>query len=511
MEKFYITTAIDYVNAAPHLGHALEKIQADVIARYQRLLAKDVFFLTGTDEHGAKVARAAQAQGENPEEFADEISENFRNLIKELNISNNDFIRTSDKKRHWPGAEAFWKKLAAKGDIYKGNYKGLYCLGCEAFITKKDLVDGKCRWHGSQELEEINEENYFFKLSAYQKEIKKAIVSGELKIIPESRKNEVLSLIEEGLEDVSFSRPAKDIPWGIPVPGDKTQTMYVWADALTNYISALGYGSANEKKFEKYWPADIHVIGKDILRFHALIWPGMLISTGFDLPKTLFVHGHITMAGKRMSKTSGNVIDPFDLMNRYGVDALRYYLSREISVTEDGDLTEEKFKESYNANLANGLGNCVSRVLKMAVDYFGGLIKKPEETLLAQIPFKKSEKEFFSVPYVFDKFIWPEYQKHMDNLELNKAMDIVWSAISQLDGYIQDYQPFKLIKTDKDKTQAILWNLVFGLANIAWMLKTFMPETSDKISAAIGIDEKTKDEWVEFKVKTIEPLFLRKP
>lgn len=509
MDKFYITTAIDYVNAAPHLGQAFEKILADVIARYQRLSGKDVFFLTGTDEHGAKISKVAKEKGRDVGKFTDEIAEIFKNLVEKLNISNDDFIRTSDRKRHWPGAEKLWKKLADKGDIYKANYKGFYCLGCEAFITKKDLKEGKCQIH-NQKPEEINEENYFFKLSRYQGAVKKTVVSGEFKIIPESRKNEVLGLIEEGLEDVSFSRPAKDISWGIPVPGDATQTMYVWADALSNYITAPGYGSPDEKKFEKYWPAGLHVIGKDILRFHALIWPAMLLSAGIELPKALLVHGHITFGGKKMSKSLGNVIDPFDLINRYGVDALRYYLSREIPVTEDGDLTEEKFKEAYNANLANGLGNYASRVLKMAVEYFNGAVKKPEETALAEIPFEKSGKEFFSVPYVFEKFIWPEYQKFMDNFELNKAMDVVWSVISKLDGYVQNYQPFKLIKSDSEKTRAVLWNLIYGLANIAFMLKPFMPQTSDKIMNAIGIDENIKNEWIEFKVKTIEPLFLRK-
>ncbi len=509
MNKFYITTAIDYVNAAPHLGHALEKVQADVIARHQRLLGKDVFFLTGTDEHGAKVAKAAETQGKNTEKFANEISETFKNLAKELNISNDDFIRTSDKTRHWPGAKALWLKLTEKGDIYKASYKGFYCLGCEAFITKKDLVDGKCAIH-NQKLEEINEENYFFKLSAYQNKIKKAITSRKLKIIPEGRKNEILSFLEAGLEDTSFSRPAKDISWGIPVPLDDTQTMYVWADALSNYISALGYGTENAEKFQKYWPADIHVIGKDILRFHALIWPGMLLAAGLDLPKSLLVHGHITFGGKKMSKSRGNVIDPLDIIHRYGADALRYYLTREIPVTEDGDLTEEKFKEAYNANLANGLGNYTARVLKMAEQYFGGILVKPLETAIAEAPFQKDGKEFFSVPYVIENLVLPEYLKAMENLELNKAMDIIWSAISQLDGYIQNYQPFKLINTDKEKTGVILWNLIFGLAHITRMLTPFMPETSEKILNAIGANSQQTDNWDKFQIKLIEPLFLRK-
>ncbi len=473
MEKFYVTTAIDYVNAAPHLGHALEKTQADIIARYQRLLGKDVFFLTGTDEHGAKVAKAAALQNKEPEDFVDEIVENYKKLVKELNISNDDFIRTSDKARHWPGAEALWKKLAAKGDIYKANYKGLYCVGCEAFITKKDLVNGKCAIH-NQEPEEINEENYFFKLSAYQEKIKSAITSGRLNIIPESRKNEVLGMIAVGLEDVSFSRPAKDIPWGIPVPGDKSQTMYVWADALTNYISALGYGSKDESKFKKYWPADVQVIGKDILRFHALILPAMLISAGIELPKNILVHGHLTVDGKKMSKSLGNVIDPFDLIARYGTDAVRYYLSREILTAEDGDITEEKFKTAYNANLANGLGNLVSRIMKMAASYLEVCPELPEK----------------SIP---ENFI-----EALANYEINKAADIIWRKIGELDGKIQTTEPFKLIKTDKEAAIKIVKELVIDLYTIGRMLNPIMPATSAIIKSTVKSN------------KMPEPLFVRK-
>lgn len=508
MEKFYITTAIDYANAAPHIGHVLEKIQADAIARYQRLLGKDVFFLTGTDEHGAKIVRAAKVQGREPEKFTDEITEKFKDIIKELNISNDYFIRTSDKINHWPGAQKFWKNLVSQGDIYKDRYKGLYCVGCECFVTKRELIDGKCPDH-NQEPEIIEEENYFFRSSRYAARIKEAIDSGELKIIPETKKNEVLAWIED-LEDISFSRPSKDISWGIPVPDDATQTMYVWADALSNYVSALGYGRSDDSKLKKYWPADVHVIGKDILRFHAVIWPAMLFSVGLALPKNIFVHGHIISGGKKMSKTMGNTVDPIALIKGYGADAVRYYLLREILAHEDGDFTESKFKESYNANLANGLGNYTSRVLKMAEQYFGGLIDRPEDTAIADVPIKKEEKEFFSVPYVFEYFIWPEYKKAMDAFKLNKAIDVVWDAISRLDGYIQAYQPFKLINGDKEKTRVVLWNLVFGLANIAWLLAPFLPETAGKIFKAIGIDEKQKEGWQKFQIKLKEPLFLRK-
>ncbi len=473
MKKFYITTAIDYTNGLPHLGHALEKVQADIMARYQKLLEKDVFFLTGTDEHGAKVKKAAEAQGKSPERFVEEISEKFRDLAKNLNISNDDFIRTTDKKRHWPAVSALWEKLKEKGDIYKGNYKGFYCVGCEAFITKKDLVDGKCAIHNT-EPEEINEENYFFKLSAYAEKIKSALESGELKIIPESRKKEVLKIIESGLEDTSFSRPAKNLSWGIPVPGDETQTIYVWADALTNYISALGYGSNDDSKFKKYWPVDVHVIGKDILRFHALIWPGMLLSAGLELPKNILVHGHIRFEGKKMSKSLGNAIDPFDLINRYGTDAVRYYLSREILTTEDGDLTEEKFKEAYNANLANGLGNLVGRIMKMAENYLETCPELPEKSISSN------------------------YIEAMDNFEINKAVDIVWQKIGELDGKIQTTQPFKLVKTDKESAIKIIKELVVDLYTVARMLNPIMPETSAIIKSKIKSN------------KMPEPLFLRK-
>ena len=473
MEKFYITTAIDYVNAPPHLGHALEKVQADAIARYQRLLGKEVYFLTGTDEHGIKILRSAQEANKDVKEFVDENTEKFKELIKKLNISNNDFIRTSDKKRHWPGAQALWKKLAEKEDIYKSKYKGYYCVGCEAYVTEKDLIDGRCPYH-NMEPELIEEENYFFRLSKYIEKIKKKIKNNELKIILESRKNEVLSMLDSEISDISFSRPAEKLNWGVPVPGDPSQTIYVWCDALTNYISVLGYGSSNEENFKKFWPADMHIIGKDILRFHAVIWPAMLLSAGLDLPKRIFVHGFVLSEGKRMSKTIGNVINPFELINEHGTDAFRYYFLREIVPFEDGDITREKFKEAYNANLANGLGNLVSRIMKMSEQY-----------LKSQISNLKSQK------------LPDNYKKLMENFELSKAMDLIWQKISELDLKIQETQPFKLIKTDENKTKEILGELVSGLYQIAIMLQPFLPETSEKIIEAVKSN------------KMPQPLFLR--
>ena len=355
MKKFYISTSIAYANAPPHLGFALELVQADVLTRYQRSLKKDIFFLTGTDEHGAKVVKAAERAPKTPKDFVDEISWKFKALAKVLDISNDDFIRTSDQKRHWPEVRKVWLKLKENGDIYKKKYQGLYCVGCEAFITKKDLADGKCRIH-QKEPEVIKEENYFFRLSRYSKMITEILRMGKINIIPETRKNEMLSFVGQGLEDISFSRPRKDLKWGIPVPNDETQTIYVWADALTNYLS----GAKNR------WPADIQCIGKDILKFHSLIWPGMLLSLGLPLPKVILVHGFITVAGQKMSKSLGNVIDPFELVKKYGTDAVRYFLLREIPPTEDGDFTYEKFEGRYNADLAKGLGNLAARVITMA-------------------------------------------------------------------------------------------------------------------------------------------------
>src|SRR3989344_2063764 len=288
-EKFYITTSIAYANAGPHIGFAYEGLLADIIARYRRMRGLDTFFLTGTDEHGDKILRAAKERGLAPQVFVDENVRKFEELNQALRISYDYFIRTSDKKNHWPGAQMLWQKLLASGDLYKGTYKGLYCVGCEAFITEKELVDGKCPNHGTVP-ETIEEENYFFRLSKYAPQIKAMIESGELKVTPEARGHEILMLLKEDVQDVSFSRPERDVLWGIPVPNDQKQMMYVWCDALSNYVSALGYGRKDDEQFEKFWPANIHLIGKDILRFHAVIWPAMLLSAGLPLPKEILVH-----------------------------------------------------------------------------------------------------------------------------------------------------------------------------------------------------------------------------
>jgi methionyl-tRNA synthetase len=466
--KFYITTSIAYTNAPPHIGFALESIQADVLARYHRFLGDDVFFLTGTDEHGIKIAKTAKEVGRNPQDFVDEISAKFMGLKKVLNLSTDDFIRTTDKKRHWPAVEKVWKGLAEKGDIYKKKYKGLYCVGCETFVSERDLVAGKCPIH-NKEPEIVEEENYFFWVSKYLSDIEKLIIEDKIKIIPETRKNEVLGIIKQGFEDVSFSRSSEKLQWGVPVPGDSSQTLYVWADALTNYISALGYGG-KDKNFKKYWPADVHCIGKDILKFHTLIWPAMLLSLGLELPKMIFVHGFITSAGQKMSKSLGNTVDPFELVEKYGTDAVRYYLLREIPASEDGDFTYEKFEERYNSDLASGIGNLVARVTTMAEKI--NLKSKITNPKQIQNPKLKT-----AIDETYGK-----YNNALDSFKFSEALKAVWELIGFCDKYIEEEKPWENKSEElKVKNEKVIGDLLFALKNIAELLAPFLPETSEKI------------------------------
>jgi len=472
-KNFYITTPIFYPNAKLHMGHAYTVTICDILARAQKLQGKETYLLTGADENTGKILKVVEEQGQTVEEYLNQVTLNFKDLYSKLGISYDQFIKTSDKETHWPGAQALWKKLVETGDIYKATYSGLYCVGCETFYTEKDLVEGKCPVHLTVP-EKIEEENYFFKLSKYTQIIKEKIESNELLIVPQTRKNEIVALLDRGLEDISFSRPIKNVPHGIPVPGDPSQVIYVWCDALVNYISALGYGR-NTELFEKFWPANVHVIGKDILRFHAAIWPAMLLSAGLPLQKSLLVHGLITSGGHKMSKTLGNVIDPYELIEEYGFEAVRYYLAREVSPFEDGDLTKERFKESYNANLANGIGNLTSRIMKMAQDNLDA-------------PVSIAEREDMSQYFAF-----------YDSFEISKAADFVWNEIKSLDQYIQENQPFKVVKTDKEAGQKMIGELVVRLYSVARMLNPILPETSEKIKALIK-ENKTPE----------VPLFVRK-
>ncbi|MEK9183625.1 MAG: methionine--tRNA ligase [Patescibacteria group bacterium] len=450
MNKFYITTSIAYVNAAPHLGFALELIQADIIARFQRNKGNEVFFLTGTDEHGAKIVKAAEAAGKNPKDFVDENAAKFEALKNILNISWDDFIRTSDQNRHWLGVVSLWNKLVEAGDIYKKNYRGLYCVGHEAFVTEKDLVNGKCRDH-NKEPEIIEEENYFFKLSKYALQVRELIANGELLITPEGRAREIINFIDQGVEDISFSRPRKDLSWGVPVPGDDTQTIYVWADALSNYLYP-----------KNQWPADLHCIGKDILRFHALFWPAMLLSAKLNLPKSLFVHGHITVDGQKMSKTLGNVVDPVELVKKYGADAVRYYLLREIPSTDDGDFSYKKFEERYNADLANGLGNFTARVLTLAAKLKDNESRSANDEIKGKI-----------------KLITETINEKMQGYKFNEALAAIWELIAFGDAYVNEKKPWE------SKDAVVIGNLIFLLENIADLLKPFLPETAEKISESV--------------------------
>lgn len=492
-KKFYITTSIAYVNAVPHIGFALELLQADVLARYWRGRGADVRFLTGTDEHGTKIWQSAEKAGMDAQTFTDRNSLEFKKLTAALNISNDDFIRTTDRARHWPGAIKFWNELAEAGDLYKKSYEGLYCVGHESFIKKSELVDGRCPLHKT-EPQKIEEENWFFRLTKYKKEIKEKIESGELKIVPASRIPEVLNLIDDA-EDISFSRPVTSLKWGIPVPGDESQVMYVWADALTNYITALGYAD-NSQNWLNYWPADVHLIGKDILRFHAIYWPAMLLSAGVALPKAINVHGFITVEGEKMSKSLGNVIDPFALIDKYGIEPVRYFLLREIPSTDDGDFSYKKLEERYNGELANGLGNLVQRVATLINNNLDGeLIYKKE----AVVEFKN--QSFFDVS---------EYEAHINNFELHKALEFIWSRVALANAFVDERKPWVQVKADPAAFLATMTRLALMIRHISELLMPFMPGTADKISGILGFNlSQEVSEGDRFAVKIGEPMFPR--
>lgn len=467
MEKFYITTSIVYTNASPHIGFAFELIQADVIARYKRIRGYDVWFLTGTDEHGSKIEQKAKSLDRKTQDFCDEVVDEYKKLTRDLNISNDDLIRTTDQERHWVGVTNLWDKMVVAGDIYEKEYEGLYCVGCESFIKEKELVDGKCIYHHKMP-EKINEKNWFFRLSKYTDKIEENIKNNTLKIIPESKKKEMISFISRGLEDISFSRPKNKVGWGIPVPNDSSQLIYVWGDALVNYISAIGYGKDNIQ-FEKYWPADIHFIGKDILKFHSIIWQGMLLSAGLPLPKNIFTHGFLTIDGQKISKSLGNVINPFDLIREYGADAVRYYFLREISPTADGDFSHNKFKERYNSDLASGLGNLLSRVLTMSekskIGNRGLSVTTNDINVLLEIE-KTRER----------------YDNLLEEFKFNEALVSIWELIAFSDRYIEIEKPWDN-KTEElgIKNKKVIFDLLIVLDNIADLLGPFMPKTSVEI------------------------------
>ena len=470
MKKFYITTTIPYANAPPHIGFALEIVQADVLARWHKQKGEEVFFLTGTDEHGVKNYQTAKKEGLSTKDFVDKNSEKFRKLTEVLNISNSYFIRTTDKKVHWPGVLEIWEKLLEKGDIYKQKYSGNYCLGCERFITEKELVDGKCPNHPTIQVQYLSEENYFFKLSKYSDKIKELIKTDKLKIFPEKWKNDFLSLIKDGLTDVSFSREKAHLPWGIPVPEDKNQIMYVWPDALTNYLTGVGYP---DKKYKKFWPADIHLVGKDMLRFHTGIWPGMLLSAGLPLPKKVIVHGFLTVGGVKMSKSIGNVVDPIKLAEKYPADSIRFTLIRDTPFGDDGDFSEETLISRHNNELANKLGNLVSRVAGL-IEMNG--IDKTENKLLKKL----KEKEI---------------DKKIKNYEFDKALNEIFAFIDLCNEYVQEKKPWET----KDKK--VLYELKEAILKVADLLWPFIPSSSEKIKKQFSAKNIVKSEVLFKKIE----------
>jgi len=459
----YITTTLPYVNASPHIGFGLELVQADTLARYWRLMGEEVFFSTGTDEHGQKIAQKADEAGEGRQEYVDRYAQEFNRLKESLHLSYDNFIRTTDAG-HKEAAQEIWKRCVEAGDIYKKSYTGLYCVGDEMFMKESELVDGKCPNHPSMELQEIAEENYFFKLSNYQKFLEEYLSQPGV-IEPEWRRKEALNFVKDGLEDFSISRQIERMDWGIPVPGDDAQVMYVWFDALTNYISTLGWPEDTTGTFDKFWNQGQTLImaGKDQVRFQSIMWPAMLKSAGIKTTDKVFYHGFITSAGHKMSKSVGNVISPYELVERYGTDATRYIMLRHVHPVDDSDLTWEKMDEWYTANLVNGLGNLTARIMKMC------------ETHLEPAVFEPLDPTELDAPYLLD---------------FQKALDHIWTKIQELDEIIAETEPFKLIKTDKVLAENILTNLRERLLHIGRLLAPCMPETSVIIREAVKANQK---------------------
>ncbi len=459
--NYYVATSIPYVNGEPHVGFGMELVMADVLARAARQKGLPTIFSTGTDEHGGKIEEKAQQLGMAPLDLANQMSQRFRDLQQALNISNDRFIRTTDAG-HEQRAQLLWKSLAK--DIYKNQYIGWYCTGDEEFFTESVVKDnnGVCPDH-NRPYEKVEEENYFFRLSAYNEPIKKAIESDSFTIIPKTRRNEIRALLKEGLEDISISRPTSKIQWGIPVPDDPTQVMYVWFEALMNYITVLGY--PEHEDFKKFWPANVQVIGKGINRFHAAIWPGMLLGLGLPLPKTLYVHGYVTVGNQKMSKSLGNSVSPFEVVDKYGADAFRYFFLRHVPSYDDGDFTWERMEAAYNNELANELGNAVQRTAVMLMKYQNGVIGAipPAEHDLAK------------------------YRVALEHCQFDRALDEVWDQVRGLNQYIEEVKPWQIAKSgDEEHLQEVLSYQVSNLLEIADLLEPFMPETAEKIRTAFA-------------------------
>lgn len=469
MKKFFITTAIPYVNGLPHIGHTLEYFQADTIRRYYKLKGYETLLLSGADENALKNVQAAEAEGLPIQDFLNRNSKIWHDTYEFLGVHLDVFQRGSDQQKHWPGVQKLWKLCLENGDIYKKAYTGFYCVGCEAFKTKEELVDGLCQIHQTKP-DLVEEENYFFRLSKYQNKLIDLIESNILKIIPDNKRAEALSFIKSGLEDFSISRSnerAKGI--GVPVLDDPSQKIYVWYDALNIYMTGIGFGT-DEKKWKKWWPADLHIIGKDINRFHTVYWPAMLLSANLELPKQILIHGFVNLKGSKISKSLGNVISPQDFVKEFGLEPLRYFMLSQIPIDTDGDFTEERFKESYNANLANGLGNLVARVAKLC------------------------EQSNVYAPDALKQFD-PKMTIHLEVYKFNEALNHIWGEIAEVDKKVNEEKPWEL---SGEKLKGVLIALVKKIQHVAYNLKPFLPQTAEKILSQFS-----------GKVKTSKPLFPR--
>lgn len=483
MSKFYVTTAIDYVNDVIHIGHAYQKILADALARYHRQIGNETFFLTGTDEHGSKTETTAQEHGITPKQLADEVSIADQKQLDALNLSYDRFIRTTDAD-HVETAREFYLKIYENGDLYEGSYTGIYCVGCEDFLTEKDLTDGKCPEHPTQEPTQLTEKNFFFKWSKYEDFLRGLLEENSEFLIPESRRNEMLAFLDQGLQDIPFTRPKERVGFGIEVPHDPSQTIYVWADALVNYVSGN----------PKAWTSDdttiVHLLGKNNVRFHALLWPAMLKSAGYRLPDTVYGHDFFTIDGTKISKSLGNVIRPTELVEQFGADAVRYFFLRYGPLKDDVDVTIERIKEVYNADLANGLGNLVSRVAKMA-EGAGAAIASRETSEVSGLTSEVKE-----LARGAGLNLAAEFHRHLENFRVDLTLELIWQKIAAADKFVDHNRVWE--QEGKEK-EASLEHLVQEIREISTLLRPFMPETADKI----------QEQFQGPKIKSTEPLFPR--
>src|SRR6266852_6420617 len=487
MGKFYVTTAIVYVNDKPALHYLYEVVAADVLARYHRMIGDDTFFLTGTDEHSINVERAAKREGLPAKVYSDQMAQLYRDVEAQFGISYDRFIRTEDSD-HVAGVQKFIGQMQAKGDIYTATYSAWYCPSCEAFYQPDELNDGYCRIHPSIKASWLQEDNYFFALSKYQDRLLQHIEKHPEFIQPESRRNEILGWLKAGLRDFSISRST--ITWGVPFPGDEQHVVYVWGDALVNHITGVGYGT-DEALFKRWWPADLHIIGKDITRFHALYWPAMLMSAGVAVPKRVWGHGFLTVRGEKMSKSVGNTIDPFEAVDRFGAEAVRYLLLRELPFDRDGDISWGTMTDRFNADLANDLGNFIYRTLSMLQRYFDGKLPAPDGDATAL------DKQLQTA---FERAVRGQ-DKHMKALNFTGALELTWEAVNRGNKYIEESAPWVLAKQSdqRKRLQTVMYNLVEAIRLTSYLISPFLPETAGKVAAQIKADPKapwaTAREW----------------